>query len=181
VNLASAQEPRVCLGVIAGAHGIKGLVRVRSFTAAPKSIGAYGPLQDETGERRFTLDLVGERKDVLIARIAGVADRNAAERLKGVRLYVHRADLPAPGTEEFYQTDLVGLDAFSSDGTRFGTVRAVNDFGAGASLEIEDAAGKTMLVPFTTAAVPEVDVAGGKLVVAPPVELLDAPQQVEEV
>ena len=181
MNLASAQEPRVCLGVIAGAHGIKGLVRIRSFTAAPRSIGAYGPLQDESGGRRFTLDLVGERKDALIARIAGVADRNAAERLKGVRLYVRRADLPAPGTEEFYQADLVGLEATRDDGTRLGMVRAVNDFGAGASLEIEEAMGKITLVPFTTAAVPQVDVAAGKLVVVPPVELIDAPQQVEEV
>jgi 16S rRNA processing protein RimM len=181
VNLASTQEPRICLGVIAGAHGIKGLVRVRSFTAAPQSIGAYGPLQDEKGERRFALDLVGERKGVVIARIAGVEDRNAAERLKGVQLYVRRADLPTPGTEEFYQADLVGLNAMRDDGTRLGLVRAVNDFGAGASLEIEDATGKTMLVPFTTAAVPEVDVAAGKLVVVPPVELLDAPRQVAKV
>lgn len=181
MNLTSAQEPRVCLGVIAGAHGIKGLVRIRSFTAAPQSIGAYGPLQDEKGEQRFALDLVGERKGVLIAHIAGVEDRNAAERLKGVRLYVRRSDLPEPGTEEFYQTDLVGLDAIRDDGARLGTVHAVHDFGAGAILEIADSAGKTMLVPFTTAAVPQVDVAGGKLVVTPPAELVDAPKQAEKV
>ncbi len=156
-------------------------MRVRSFTAAPQSIGAYGPLQDEQGEQRFALELVGEGKGMLIARVAGVTDRNAAERLKGVRLYVPRDALPEPGREEFYQADLLGLDAVLSDGTRFGRVRAVNDFGAGASLEIEDDSGKTVVLPFTSAAVPEIDVANRKLVVEPPAGLLDAPKRLEQV
>lgn len=180
MNLASAQEPRVCLGVIAGAHGVKGLVRVRSFTAEPQAIAGYGPLLDERGEQSFALELVGSGKGVLIARIAGVEDRNAAERLKGLRLYVRRAALPEPEAEEFYQADLIGLDARLGDGTRFGTVRAVHDFGAGAILEIDDMAGKSVMVPFTTAAVPQVDIAGGTLVVAPPEELRDAPKQAEK-
>ncbi len=180
MNLASAQEPRICLGVIAGPHGVKGLVRVRSFTAEPQAIVGYGPLQDEQGEQRFALELVGAGKGVLIARIAGVEDRDAAERLKGLRLYVRRAALPEPGAEEFYQADLVGLDALLSDGSRLGAVRAVHDFGAGAMLEIEDQAGKSVMVPFTTAAVPQVDVAGRKLVVAPPEELLEPLKQAEK-
>lgn len=171
---------RICLGVITGAHGVRGFVRIKSFTAEPQAIASYGPLQDEQGERRFVLELVGTSKGVLIARIAGVDDRNAAERLKGVRLYVRRADLPEPGAEEFYQADLIGLDALLADGTRLGTVRAVNDFGAGASLEIEDAAGKAVIVPFTAAAVPKVDVAGRVLVVAPPEGLFDAPTLARE-
>jgi 16S rRNA processing protein RimM len=163
---------RVCLGAIAGAHGVRGLVRVKSFTAEPQAIATYGPLQDEEGQRRFSLDVLGESKGLLIARISGIEDRDAAERLKGVRLYVRRADLPEPDAEEFYQADLIGLVALRADGTSLGTVRAVNDFGAGASLEIEDDAGKTVIVPFTAAAVPTVDIAGGRLVVEPPVELL---------
>jgi len=145
-------DSRICLGVITGVHGIKGWVRVKSFTAEPEAIADYGPLSDESGARHFELDLVGAGKGVVLARIKGVEDRNAAERLKGLRLYVHRADLPPPEDDEFYEADLIGLAAMLEDGSRFGTVRAVNDFGAGASLEIEDAAGKTVVVPFTGAA-----------------------------
>jgi|SRR5579863_3461433 len=172
---------RVCLGVITGPQGVRGLVRVRSFTAAPEAIAAYGPLQDESGAQRFALELVGAHKGVLIARVADVKDRNAAERLRGMRLYVRRAVLPELAAEEFYHADLVGLRAMHSDGTPLGKVRAVYDFGGGPSLEIENAAGKMVLVPFTTAAVPQVDIAGGKLVVTPPEGLLEAPARAEEV
>lgn len=171
--------PRVCLGVIAGVHGVKGMVRVKSFTAEPAAIVSYGPLSDEQGAQRFELELVAASKGVLLARIAGVTDRNAAERLKGVRLYVQRAALPEPEAEEFYQADLLGLDAWLGDGTRLGKVSAVHDFGAGASLEIEETSGKTIIVPFTTAAVPEIDIKGGKIVVELPEELVDAPKQSE--
>ena len=176
-----ATSGRICLGVITGPHGVRGLVRVRSFTAEPEAIVDYGPLQDEGGAQRFQLELVGAHKGVLIARIADVKDRNAAERLKGVRLYVRRADLPEPEAEEFYHADLVGLAAMNSDGTRLGKVRAVYDFGGGPSLEIENEAGKMVLVPFTTTTVPEIDVAGGKLVVTPPEGLFEAPAHAEKV
>src|SRR5579864_4142049 len=176
-----AASGRICLGIITGPKGVRGLVRVRSFTAEPAAIAEYGPLQDEGGAQRFALELVGAHKGVLIARIADVKDRDAAERLKGVRLYVRRADLPEPAAEEFYHADLVGLEAMNSDGTPLGTVRAVYDFGGGPSLEIVNEAGKTMLVPFTTAAVPEIDVAGRKLVVTPPEGLLEAPARAEKV
>jgi 16S rRNA processing protein RimM len=148
---------------------------VKSFTAAPEAIADYGPLSDESGARRFAIELVGAQKGVLLARIKGIEDRNAAERLKGLRLYVRRADLPPPDADEFYEADLIGLAAEREDGTRFGTVRAVNDFGAGASLEIEDEAGKTVLVPFTGAVVPVVDIAQQRIVVVPPPGLLEAP------
>jgi 16S rRNA processing protein RimM len=166
---------RVCLGIVTGAHGIKGWVRIKSFTADPEAIASYGALSDESGARRFEIDLVGAQKGVLLARVKGIDDRNAAERLKGLRLYVRRADLPPPEDGEFYQADLIGLAALLEDGTRFGTVRAVNDFGAGASLEIADEAGKIVVVPFTGAAVPVVDVAGKRIVVVPPAGLLDVP------
>lgn len=175
----AGESARICLGIITGVHGIKGWVRVKSFTAAPEAIAAYGPLQDESGARRFALEIVGAGKGVLLARIAGIADRNAAERLKGLRLYVRRADLPPPQDDEFYEADLIGLAALLEDGSPFGVIRGVNDFGAGASLEIEDQAGKTVVVPFTAAAVPTVDVARKRVVVVPPAGLLDAPTRDE--
>lgn len=171
------EDARICLGIVTGVHGIKGWVRVKSFTADPEAIASYGALSDESGARRFELDLVGAQKGVLLARVKGVDDRNAAERLKGLRLYVRRAALPPPEDGEFYEADLIGLAAMREDGTRFGTVRAVNDFGAGASLEIGDEAGKIVVVPFTNAAVPVVDVPGKRIVVVPPTGLLDAPTQ----
>ena len=166
----AAQSARLCLGVVTGAQGVHGQVRIKSFTAEPHAIAAYGPLEDERGTRRFELELVGEAKGVLIARIKGLADRNAAEGLKGLRLYVPRAALPEPDPDEFYYADLVGLTATLQDGGAFGTVTAVHDFGAGASLEIALPGGKTTLIPFNGAAVPVVDVAGGRIVVDPPQE-----------
>jgi 16S rRNA processing protein RimM len=176
-ELARDIAQRICLGIITGAHGIKGWVRVKSFTAAPAAIADYGPLSDESGARRFEMEIVGAQKGVLLARIQGVDDRSAAERLKGFRLNVRRADLPPPAADEFYEADLIGLEAMREDGTLFGTIRAVNDFGAGASLEIEDPSGKTVLVPFTNAAVPVIDIAKKRVVVVPPAGLLDAPSR----
>jgi 16S rRNA processing protein RimM len=171
---------RLCLGIITGAHGIRGRVRVKSFTADPEAITGYGPLSDESGARHFDLELTGAQKGVLIARIKGVEDRNAAEGLKGLRLYVRRTDLPPPEEGEFYEADLIGLAATREDDTAFGTIRAVNNFGAGASLEIEDPSGKMVLVPFTSAAVPVVDIANKRVVIVPPAGLLDSPSRDEE-
>jgi 16S rRNA processing protein RimM len=171
--LAAAGERRVLVGVITGAHGVRGLLRVKSFTAEPDAIGAYGPLEDERGERYFALEPVGAAKGVVIARLPGIADRNAAETLKGVRLYLRRAALPEPGAEEYYHADLVGLAAVLKDGGAFGRVRAVHAYGAGDSLEIERPDGRVAIVPFTTTAVPVVDIAGGRVVIDPPEGLLD--------
>ena len=161
------------MGVITGAHGVRGLVRVKSFTAEPAHLAAYGALEDAEGERRFALELAGAIKGVLLARLPGVADRDAAERLKGTRLYLPRAALPDPGEEEYYHADLLGLAVVRSDGTVFGRVKAVHDFGAGDSLEIERAEGGIVLVPFTSATVPVVDITAGRLVLEPPEGLLD--------
>jgi 16S rRNA processing protein RimM len=171
--LAQSEERRVLMGIITGAHGVRGEVRVKSFTAEPRAIAGYGPLADERGERRFALSLTGAVKGVLIARLDGIGDRNAAERLKGTRLYLPRAALPAPGEDEYYHADLLGLAVVLHDGTALGRVRAVLDFGAGDSLEVERPGGGVVIVPFTAAVVPVVDVAGGKLVVDPPAGLLD--------
>jgi 16S rRNA processing protein RimM len=171
--LTAVKEQRVLLGVITGAHGVRGLVRVKSFTAEPGAIAAYGPLEDERGERSFEIEPAGAAKGVMIARLKGVGDRNAAEKLKGVRLYLPRAALPDPGEDEYYHADLVGLRAMLRSGEAFGRVRAVHAYGAGDSLEIERPDGRTLLLPFTSAAVPVVDIKGGRLVIDPPEGSLD--------
>lgn len=158
---------------MAGAKGLAGEVRIKSFAQVPEDVAAYGPLTDEAGTRTFQVTVTGQAKGVLTARIKGVADRDGAERLKGTRLYVDRAQLPPPEEDEFYYSDLIGLAAEAPDGD-LGTVRAVHDFGAGEVLEIAGGAFGTVLVPFTRAMVPLVDVAGGRLVVDPPEGLLDA-------
>jgi 16S rRNA processing protein RimM len=157
---------------------VRGAVRLKSFTAVPEDVAGYGPLEDERGERRFALRLVGGArgggaKGVLIAAISGIDDRDRAEALRGLRLYLPRSALPPTEEEEYYHADLIGLDAALPDGTPVGTVRAVHDFGAGDTLEIERAGGPSVMVPFTRAAVPVVDVEGGRLVLDPPLGLLE--------
>jgi 16S rRNA processing protein RimM len=171
--LSTGAAPRICVGIVTGAQGVRGAVRIKSFTAVPEDVAAYGPVADEAGERSFALRAVGKAKGVVVATIAGIADRDAAERLKGVRLYVARDRLPAPGEEEYYHADLIGLAAVLRDGTVLGEVRAVHEYGAGDSLEVARDNGGTMLVPFTRATVPEIDLAQGRLVIDPPDGLLD--------
>jgi 16S rRNA processing protein RimM len=169
---------RVCIGVIAGAHGTAGAVRVKSFTADPEDVGAYGPVSDEAEERSFTLSVIGRAKGIVVARIEGIGDRGAADALKGMLLYVPRAALPETETDEYYHADLVGLAVELTDGKRLGQVRAMSDFGAGDVMEVEMENGETVILPFNRAAVPEVDLAGGRLVVDPPAGLLDlAPEK----
>jgi 16S rRNA processing protein RimM len=163
-------EARVMVGVIVGAHGVRGQVRVKPFTAEPEAVAAYGAVEDESGAHRFELGLVGRGKGVVIARLPGIADRDAAEALKGTRLYVPRAALPAPAEEEFYHADLLGLEAVTRDGASLGRVAAIHDFGAGDTIEVTRPDGGTLFVPFTKGAVPEVDLAAGRLVVEPPQE-----------
>ena len=172
----SASEKRVCVGAVGAAHGVRGAVRIKSFTADPEDIARYGPLEDETGERHFTLRITGAAKGVLIAQLSGVADRNRAEALRDLRLYLPRAALPPPQDDEYYHADLIGLDAVLSDGTPLGQVRAVHDFGAGDTLEIARPEGPPVVVPFTKAIVPEIDLAAGRLVLDPPPGLLDPPR-----
>jgi 16S rRNA processing protein RimM len=171
--LAVAGQQRVLMGVITGAHGVRGLVRVKSFAAEADGLTAYGPLEDERGERRFALEPVGAAKGVQIMRLDGVADRDAAEALKGTRLYLPRAALPEPGEEEYYHADLLGLAVVLKDGAALGRVRAVHGYGAGDSLEVECPDGRTVIVPFTTAVVPVVDIKAGTMVVDPPDGLFD--------
>ena len=167
--MAAEPDARILLGRIAGAHGIRGEVLVHSYTDAPEKIGAYGALSDATRARQFTIKVVRVTPKGVIARIAGVADRNAAEPLKGIELYVERARLPSAAPGEYYHADLIGLETVDTQGRSIGRVAAVQNFGAGDLLEIRlTGSSKTELIPFTDAHVPEVDLAARRAVVVLP-------------
>lgn len=166
---------RVLVGEIGRPHGVRGLVRLRAFTEDPAAITAYSPLTDATGTRRFAVTLKGGD----LAAIEGVTDRDAAQRLTGTKLFVERDRLPPPEDEEFYLTDLIGLAAVTEDGKSLGTIRAVEDHGAGAFLVVEGQ-GREHLLPFTKAVVPVVDIAGGRVTVVPPDEIIVTPHPGEE-
>lgn len=176
-----APDDRVCLGVMVGAHGVRGLVKVKAFTEDPADVAAYGPVADKSGRRRWRLTVVGpapgKSPDVVLAKVEGVADRDAAQALHGTELYVARAALPALEEEEtFYHADLIGLRVEDRAGRLLGTVKAVENYGAGDLLEVEGADGKALLLAFTKAAVPVVDLAGGRLVAEPPAEVTVPPR-----
>ena len=168
---------KVVVAQIGGAHGLRGEVRVKALTQAAADIGAYGPLTAADG-RSFEIEALrpaaGTSPDMLVVRFKGISDRSTAEGLNGIELSVSRDRLPAAEADEFYHADLIGLDAVTIGGTPLGTVIAVQNFGAGDLLEIAPPRGETLLVPFTRAIVPEVNVAGGRVVVNPPPGLLDA-------
>jgi 16S rRNA processing protein RimM len=163
---------RVTVARIGAAHGIKGEVRVKPLTEDPTAVAAYGPLETEDG-RRLEIEALREAGAMLVVRFKGIADRNAAEALTGLALSVPRERLPKTDDDEFYHADLVGLAAVTADGAPLGTVVAVQNFGAGDLLEIAPPSGKSVFIPFTAAVVPEIDVAGGRVTVAPPPGLLD--------
>lgn len=168
VNMA---EEKLCIAVIVGAHGVRGDVRIKSFTADPAGLADYGPLTDKTGNRTFLIKPLGMAKGLLRAHIKGVDDRNAAEALTGVELYLERSRLPEPAEDEFYHSDLIGLRAELKDGSEYGTVRALHDFGAGDVIEIALSAGGIVVLPFTRAVIPAIDLEGGVVIVEPPEEV----------
>jgi 16S rRNA processing protein RimM len=162
---------RVFVAQIGAPHGIRGEVKLKSFTADPMAIKDYGPLMSEDGSASFEIEALRPAKGYLVARFRGIDDRNAAERLAHLRLFVPRGRLPPPAAGEFYHADLIGLVAVTADGTEFGTVVAVHDFGAGDILELQPRSGATtVMLPFTDSFVPVVDVAGGRITVVPPVD-----------
>ena len=159
----------ILLGRIVAAHGIRGEVQIVSHTGEPDAIGAYGPLSDKPGNRSFTVRVVRVTPKGIVARIDGVADRNAAEALRGTDLYVDRSRLPPPKEGEYYHEDLIGLAAHDPDGKRIGAVVAIPNYGAGDLVEVKlDGSKHTELIPFKDACVPAVDVAGGRLTVILP-------------
>jgi 16S rRNA processing protein RimM len=161
---------RLCVAQIGAAQGIRGEVRVRAFTEDAMAIAAYGPLETENGSRRFEIEAIRPVKDHLVVRFKGVSDRNAAEQLRNLKLFVARDKLPeTEDADTFYHADLIGLAASTGDGRTFGTVVAVHNFGAGDLLEIRPAAGgPTLLLSFTDATVPAIDLASRRIVVNPP-------------
>lgn len=160
----------VCLAQVGAPHGIRGEVRLKSFTADPLALANYGPLTDESGTKTVEIASLRAAKDVLIARLKGVTDRNAAEKLTNMRLFVPRERLPAIAeAETYYQADLVGLQAADRSDVSLGRVIAVHNFGAGDVLEVTaDATGESVFLPFTADAIPVVDLAAGRLVVEQP-------------
>jgi 16S rRNA processing protein RimM len=171
---ANLRSDRVLIARIGAAHGIKGEVRLKAYTAEPTGIGAYGPLEAGDGRVFEVASLrpaAGAAPDLLVVRFKGIADRNQAEALNGVELSVPRKRLPPAGEDEFYHADLIGLAAVTPDGTPLGAIVAVHNYGAGDLLEIAPKRGETILVPFTRAVVPEVDLASGRAIVVPTEEL----------
>lgn len=160
---------RVCVGAIAGSYGVRGEVRLKSFCAEPEAIAGYGPLETEDGATRYEVTLGRPIKGGFTARLSGVESKEAADALRGVRLYVAREKLPQLPDDEFYHADLMGLEVYDTGGALLGRVRAVHDHGAGAMLEVHGPGMKsTVLLPFTRAVVPTVDLSAGRVVADPP-------------
>jgi 16S rRNA processing protein RimM len=160
---------RICVAQIGAAHGTRGEVRLKSFTADPMAVMDYGALETEDGSATFEIESLRPAKSHWLAQLRGVRDRNAAERLANVKLFVPRDRLPAAETDEFYHADLIGVVAVATDGRVLGTVVAVHDFGAGDILELRQEGKRgTVMLPFTSATVPVVDIAGRRIVIDPP-------------
>jgi 16S rRNA processing protein RimM len=161
----------VLLGVVTGAHGLKGEVKVKTFTDVPESLGAYGPLTAADGRQLSVAAVRAVKSDEAIVLFKGISTRAAAESLKGQELRVRRSALPAPEAGEFYHVDLIGCAVESRAGEALGHVRAIHNFGAGDVIEIEAATGDTRFIPFTDDAVPIVDIPGHRIVVEIPAEV----------
>lgn len=161
----------ICIARIGAAHGTRGAVRLFTFTEDPFAVGRYGPLSTKDGTQRFKLTHVREAKGHLVAEFAGVTSRTEAERLTGLELYIPREALPATGSDEYYHADLIGLLAVTTRNAPLGRVIAIHNFGAGDIVEIAPPdGGPTMLLPFSNAVVPTIDLAGGRMVIEEPGE-----------
>ncbi len=165
---------------VGAAHGVRGEVKVTTFTADHMALADYKTLLRQDGSPALTIASARPAKGGIVARLKGVADRNAAEALRGLKLYIPRDSLPEPEEDEFYLADLVGLFVETAEGEALGTVKAVQDFGAGDLLEIQPRAGATWWLPFTRQAVPEVRLAQGKLIAAPPATIEADPDEGRE-
>ncbi|MDX6806085.1 ribosome maturation factor RimM [Terrihabitans rhizophilus] len=165
---------RILVGVFGAPHGVRGELRLKAYTADPLAVKAYSPLESEDGKRRFTLTSARLQGDMVVARVDGIADRDAAAALTNLKLYVPRERLPqAADEDEFYQADLIGLRVENASGEELGTITAVHDFGAGDVLEIKLPASGTAYLPFTKAIVPTVEVSAGRVIADPPADWLD--------
>ncbi|AUQ72951.1 ribosome maturation factor RimM [Phaeobacter piscinae] len=160
---------QICVGAISGSYGVRGEVRLKSFCAMPEDIEDYSPLSTEDGSQTYTITLVRAIKNGFTARIGGIETKEQADALKGVRLFAPRERLPNLPDDEYYHTDLMGLEIYDTGGTLLGSVKSVQNHGASDLLEIAiPAESKTVLLPFTLAAVPTVDLASGRIIADPP-------------
>ena len=173
--------PQICVARIGAAHGVRGAVKLWTFTADPFAVRHYGPLATKDGARHFVVTGAREARDHLVATLEGITTREEAERLNGVELYVARDKLPATEENEYYHADLIGLAAVTPAGAPLGHIVAIHNFGAGDIIEIAPPHGATMLLPFTHAVVPSVDVAAGRVVIELPGEIEgDEPRRSDE-
>ena len=164
----------VCVGAIAGAFGVRGEIRLKSFTANPQDIANYTPLFSEDGARSFYVTTTRQINNGFSARISGVSTKEEADALRGTQLYADRGQLPSLPDDEFYHADLIGLNVLDTGGTELGRVKAVQNHGAGDLLEVQIKGGSsTVLMPFTRAAVPTVDLASGRIIADPPEGLFE--------
>jgi 16S rRNA processing protein RimM len=161
----------VCVAVVAAAHGLRGALKLRSFTERPEDCAAYGPVFDHNGNRLFELTVIGPTPGGVLARVAGIEDRDAAEALQGTELFVPRAALPELAPDEFYYSDLEGMEALRPDGSHLGVVHSVENHGAGDLIEVLADDGRRISLPFTRDTVPTIDLDHRRLVVEPPEEL----------
>src|SRR4051794_12342541 len=162
---------QICVARIGAAHGVRGAVKLWTFTEDPLAVKHYGPLVTKDGTRQFEVTHVHEAKGHLVATLKGIATREEAERLNGLELYVARGKLPATSEDEYYHADLIGLAAVDAAGEPLGRVIAIHNFGAGDIIKIAPPDGATMLLPFTHAVVPAVDLAKGRVVIELPGEV----------
>jgi 16S rRNA processing protein RimM len=162
---------QICVARIGAPHGVRGEVKLWTFTEDRFAVTRYGPLRTQDGARQFEVMQAREAKGHLVATLKGVATREDAERLNGVELYVAREKLPATAEDEYYHADLIGLAAVTAADEPLGRVVAIHDFGAGDIIEIAPPHGATLLLPFTNAVVPSVDLAGGRVVIELPEEI----------
>ena len=163
--------PQICIARIGAAHGVRGAVKLWTFTEDPLAVKAYGPLLTKDGTRSFEVATAREAKGHLVATLKGIATREDAERLNGLELYIARDRLPATDDDEYYHADLIGLAAVNAAGEPIGRVIAIHNFGAGDIIEIAPPHGATMLLPFTNAVVPTVDIPGGRVMIELPEEI----------
>jgi 16S rRNA processing protein RimM len=161
----------ICVARIGAAHGVRGAVKLWTFTEDPLAVNRYGPLMTKDGTRQFEVTHAREAKDHLVATLKGVTTREDAELLNGIELYIAREKLPATDDDEYYHADLIGLAAVNAADEPIGRVIAIHDFGAGTIIEIAPPQGSTLLLPFTNAVVPTVDLAGGRVVIELPKEI----------
>jgi 16S rRNA processing protein RimM len=162
---------QICIARIGAAHGVRGAVKLWTFTEDPLAVKAYGPLTTKDGARQFEVTDAREAKDHLVATLKGIATREEAERLNGLELYIAREKLPVTDENEYYHADLIGLAAVTPANVPLGRVIAIHNFGAGDIIEIAPPHGATMLLPFTNAVVPSVDLSIGRVVIELPDEI----------